>query len=694
MLRTGDKYFSAPDSERKVSTMSSQFDWFPLATEQLRLRSLSDVIVFSPELEHAPGAGEEVADFYLTFHDTPLSPSFFTSAPAKPLDKRAAWSDLEQKMEFGGVKSVIVRLWANVRGRDRECRSESVTVWGVTFSGLVCVGDKIPPKIAATLRPNSLVFKLHNHYFVCNECLQEPVPQLRFVEVPNMILESCKSSYDRASLLKLASTLRALKQIELSNGEVKRDISARLDPGPGGKLAPALASVSSSLRQQIFSVKPKQPATKMAEVNLAVKIENTRCRLALLKQEKERLQAVIDSKKEERDKSLAVGDEVNNNLMEKYHTLSKLKEELEIWCKSFQESRECNKKTKVVLQNRRRQLISQLGEIFPIQYTEEPHPTICHVVVPRSDPQVMRERDDTDLAVGLGWVAHLATMVSSLLAAPLRYPVLSAGSRSQVRDDILMDRAGHPLPDKERDFPLYAKGVERIKFDYGVWRLNQNVSQLRWLCDLETTKELQPCTLRSLAGLISSFQPQGPGQSPAETVAPARHQLPSGPPGTAAHLSSFPNPSSVGRRRRTAKSPQLARAAVTTTSSEAETEQESGDTAAGDGAELRDTAETERHPAAPCTRDQNSDDTVTRVHEPSGEIKTPDMETTLPEDVKIHTNGNGDCPNEVLCPEAASDHPVEEGVEATGDMDWDTVADRTQALAVPNTFRRQLTRPF
>ena len=85
---------------------------------------------------------------------------------------------------------------------------------------------------------------------------------------------------------------------------------------------------------------------------------------------------------------------------------------------------------------------------------------------------------------------------------------------------------------------------------------------------------------------------------------------------------------------------------------------------------------------------------MTRVHEPSGEIKTPDMETTLPEDVKIHTNGNGDHQNEDLGPEAASDPPVEEGVEATGDMDWDTVADRTQALAVPNTFRRQLTRPF
>ena len=38
-------------------------------------------------------------------------------------------------------------------------------------------------------------------------------------------------------------------------------------------------------------------------------------------------------------------------------------------------------------------------------------------------------------------------------------------------------------------------------------------------------------------------------------------------------------------------------------------------------------------------------------------------------------------------------HEVEEAMEAGTDLFWDSVADRTQALAVPNTFKRQLTRP-
>ena len=37
---------------------------------------------------------------------------------------------------------------------------------------------------------------------------------------------------------------------------------------------------------------------------------------------------------------------------------------------------------------------------------------------------------------------------------------------------------------------------------------------------------------------------------------------------------------------------------------------------------------------------------------------------------------------------------VEEAVEAGADMFWEEVEDRTQALAVSNTFKRQLTRPY
>ena len=111
-------------------------------------------------------------------------------------------------------ESVIVRLWAG---------SEAVTVWGVTFSGLLCVGEKVSQSLATSLEKNSFVFRLHQHYFVSNQSLVVPLRQERFIEVPYMTVDSCKSSYDRESLTNLTGTLRKLNQIDLQNNRVKKE---------------------------------------------------------------------------------------------------------------------------------------------------------------------------------------------------------------------------------------------------------------------------------------------------------------------------------------------------------------------------------------------------------------------------------------------------------------------------------------
>ena len=58
-------------------------------------------------------------------------------------------------------------------------------------------------------------------------------------------------------------------------------------------------------------------------------------------------------------------------------------------------------------------------------------------------------------------------------------------------------------------------------------------------------------------------------------------------------------------------------------------------------------------------------------------------------EISSSIQSNGDIPETV--------QEVEEAIEAGTDLFWDSVADiedRTQALAVPNTFKRQLTRPY
>jgi len=662
-------------TSQSSSTTISPLHWFPLATQQLRLRSLSHIFLYHPTCQG--GHKETDISYYLTFHETALSSPFYTSVLAKQVEDRVSWPDLEQKVgEWGAVRAVIVRLWC----KGEEEVSTSLAVWGVTFSGLVCVGDKVTRSCVNNLQPNSVVFKLHHHFFIFNECLTNRLEQARFMEVPYMTVDSCKASYDRVSLTKLAATLRALKQSEASNSRVKREISVRgLEPGSH---VATVAPQTATLRMQIFSVQPKHPSTKMAEINLATKIEEIKFRIDLLRKERDRLKGVVVSKKEMQEKCVLDGDECNTQLMENYHTLSKDREKLETWLQTFQESRDCNKKTAESLKLRRNQLISQLSEIFPIQDTSTHLPTICHVALPSSSSEAMRERDDTDLSVGLGWSAHLTVMVSSLLGVPLRYPTLSGGSRSAIEDQIL-DR----IPDKEREFPLYAKGVERVRFEYGVYLLNKNIAQLRWFCG-ENTSDLRP-TLSNLSGLLSTCSNSVVGEVEVQTnssnTSPARFQLPVAPPvlaGVARQGVSTVTVNSPARK--------VSMVEKDESSSGSDDKVTDGDVKL----ELDKNGDIENgiveHSESVC--DDDEDKSVT-------DQKTPEMETSNKSVISDFSSAvvdySLDTANGVVEEQMDTEmvEVVEEAVEAA-DMFWDSVASRTQALATPHSFKTHLGRPY
>lgn len=50
-------------------------------------------------------------------------------------------------------------------------------------------------------------------------------------------------------------------------------------------------------------------------------------------------------------------------------------------------------------------------------------------------------------------------------------------------------------------FPLFAKSKDKLQFNYAVYLLNKNISQLRWYCGLPTA-DLRS-TLHNLSGLIN-----------------------------------------------------------------------------------------------------------------------------------------------------------------------------------------------
>jgi hypothetical protein len=115
-------------------------------------------------------------------------------------------------------------------------------------------------------------------------------------------------------------------------------------------------------------------------------------------------------------------------------------------------------------------LSARLLRVF-IVTTSSDGATLCinALRLPNSD---FNGADEESIAAALGSVCHCVSLLSRYLDVPLRYPVRPIGSRSLITDPIsaLSSAAPH--------FPLYARGVDRTRFEYAVFLLNKNIEQL------------------------------------------------------------------------------------------------------------------------------------------------------------------------------------------------------------------------
>nr|XP_019042957.1 hypothetical protein I302_08666 [Kwoniella bestiolae CBS 10118]OCF21887.1 hypothetical protein I302_08666 [Kwoniella bestiolae CBS 10118] len=128
--------------------------------------------------------------------------------------------------------------------------------------------------------------------------------------------------------------------------------------------------------------------------------------------------------------------------------------------------------------------IQTLDLLFPIQPLDPSQLlyTILNVPLPipigpkdPAPPLTMTQHkvDEKTTAAALGYVALIVQILGNLGGATggLPYAVTCAGSRSSVRD-------GTGVMQGPRSFPLYAKGVERFRFEYAVFLLNMNIQML------------------------------------------------------------------------------------------------------------------------------------------------------------------------------------------------------------------------
>ncbi|KAF9535777.1 hypothetical protein CPB83DRAFT_842312 [Crepidotus variabilis] len=171
-------------------------------------------------------------------------------------------------------------------------------------------------------------------------------------------------------------------------------------------------------------------------------------------------------------------------------------------------------------------LLSTVTTIFPIELLSPPDLlfTILDVPLPipltandPAPPLALPEHKDVNedtVATALGYVAQVVQMLAAYLGKNLVYPVTCVGSRSLIRDGI-SSMVG------PRMFPLFPRGVDTYRFEYGVFLLNKNIEMLMAERDLRALDMRH--TLPNLKNLLLTLSHDAlPQQSrrPPSTISP------------------------------------------------------------------------------------------------------------------------------------------------------------------------------
>lgn len=148
-------------------------EWTPLATQQLRLRSLIQIVGYNirpPEWCTLP------CSFYLTLHHTTMSAPFYTSERiSSPHPK---WKEIDSETTHRvSSANVVIRIWCHILySGDDQSKTQQDTViqtWGVYFSGLRYIGANLASNFTSDcFKSNTLVFQMHGGYFCSYKSLK------------------------------------------------------------------------------------------------------------------------------------------------------------------------------------------------------------------------------------------------------------------------------------------------------------------------------------------------------------------------------------------------------------------------------------------------------------------------------------------------------------------------------------------
>lgn len=131
----------------------------------------------------------------------------------------------------------------------------------------------------------------------------------------------------------------------------------------------------------------------------------------------------------------------------------------------------------------RMSLISTLSWVYPIELLSSsellytiltvPLPIPFNATEPAPPLSLASHKEVTEDAVAsaLGFAAQVVQLLAIYMGKGLTYPITCIGSRSLIRDNI----SAMVGP---RMFPLFSKGVDTYRFEYGVFLLNKDIEML------------------------------------------------------------------------------------------------------------------------------------------------------------------------------------------------------------------------
>lgn len=511
--------------------------WFPPATLQMRARNIKSVFVKVDDLLRDLDITEGILRMKWTRTFNKISTTEKEDRLVAVDDHDVIWSSqqsLWRNEEFcswvdiqspsSGIQGFVLQLElspSDAMGTERAGRV--ILARSVNLPRLHCLGSHAAP---TTSNPGGdrVVFLLHGSYFAVRDADAPPETRHLFIgggidarhhATPATAPLPVTQSYDASLLTRLLRMHRAIKSQSDTNEQFKGQLQRRgvtdaahlqEDEAAAATIEAAAARPenSRSLRQQVFSQLPKKPVTRLKELKLRAQIERLRLRNELYKNERERMSGEL-----ERNLRI-IGDirtqmnDANVVLTNKVHTMSKDKITFSRWEERLAANASYVFALQDVLHSCQLNVLHGFHFLFPIQNASDHDggdhasktatASIRWICLPRVEEAKGRSNSEMMLGVASGWVAEMLVIFSSVLDVPLRFPVRLGGSNSGIGDPSAAAAVGGNV------FPLYLKGADATRAEYGLFIMQKNLVQLRWACGLPSNN--YKATLKNLYELI------------------------------------------------------------------------------------------------------------------------------------------------------------------------------------------------